>query len=154
MAILSNSWAQHFRSITVNNEANKNMRAFTDAFAPTKTLAKRVNTLVKEVDSAVFLVGMSGTVLQTHSWLKFGGTHFCPNFFIASLIGMGPRASAVIMNHSVIWRQQQGGNCGGNPGRIFALTHFVPPASVSAKILVGAQKSIFPGLTSSAERAF
>jgi hypothetical protein len=42
----------------------------------------------------------------------------------------------------------------GTPEDFFALTHFAPPASVSAKILVGAQKSIFPGSTSSAERAF
>jgi hypothetical protein len=33
----------------------------------------------------------------------------------------------------------------GTPEEIFALTHFAPPASVSAKILVGAQKSIFLG---------
>jgi hypothetical protein len=99
MAILSNSWAQHFRSITVNNNINKNMRAFTNAFASTTTLAKRVNTVAKEVNLVVFLVKMSGTVLQMHSWLKFGGMRSCPNFIIVSLIGMGPRASAVIINH-------------------------------------------------------
>jgi hypothetical protein len=99
MAILSNSWAQHFRSITVNDDANKNMRVFTNAFAPATTLAKRVNALAEEVDLVVFLVRTSGTVLQTHSWSKFGGMRSCPNFIITSLIGMGPRASAVIINH-------------------------------------------------------
>ena len=51
MAILSNGWAQHFRSIVGNDDANKNMKAFTDAFAPAMTLAKRVKALVKEVDA-------------------------------------------------------------------------------------------------------
>ncbi len=99
MTILSNGCAQHFRSIVGNNDANKNMKAFTDAFAPATTLAKRVNTLAKEVDAAMLLIGPSGTVLQTHSWGKFGGTRSRPNFIVGSLIGMGPRASAIIINH-------------------------------------------------------
>ncbi len=100
MTILSNGWAQHFRSIIENNGANKNMKAFTDAFAPATTLAKRVNTLFKEVYAPVLLVGPGGMVLQMHSWAKFGGTRSCPNFIVGSLIGTGQRASAVVINHS------------------------------------------------------
>ncbi len=99
MAILSNGWAQRFRSIVGNNDANKNMKAFTDAFAPATTLAERVNALVKEVDAAVLLVGLGSTVLQTHSWAKFGGTRSRPNFIVGSLIRTGPRASVIIINH-------------------------------------------------------
>ncbi len=99
MAILSNGCAQHFRSIVGNNDANKNMKAFTDAFAPATMLAKRVNTHVKEVDAAVLLVGPGDTVLQMHSWAKFGRMCSCPNFIVGSLIKMGPRASAVVINH-------------------------------------------------------
>ncbi len=51
IAILSNGWAQHFRSIIGNDDANKNMKAFTDAFAPATMLAERVNALVEEVDA-------------------------------------------------------------------------------------------------------
>jgi hypothetical protein len=50
----------------------------------------------------VFLVGTSGTVLQMHSWSKFGETHFHPNFITASLIGSGPRVSVVIINHNAV----------------------------------------------------
>jgi hypothetical protein len=63
------------------------------------TLPEIVNTLAKEDNSVVFLVGMSGTALQTHSWSKFGRTRSCPNFIIASLIRVDWRASAVIINH-------------------------------------------------------
>jgi hypothetical protein len=61
MAILSNGWAQHFRSIARNDKANKNMKAFSNAFAPTTTLAERVNALVEEVDVAVLLIGLIGS---------------------------------------------------------------------------------------------
>ncbi len=40
MAILSNSWTQNLKSLAGNNEANKNMKAFSEAFAPAKTVAK------------------------------------------------------------------------------------------------------------------
>jgi hypothetical protein len=98
MAIFSNGWAQHFKSIA-NDEANKNMKAFTQASAPTMTLAKRVNALVEEINTAVLLVGLNDMVLQTHSLTKFGGMRSCPNVIVGSLIGMGPRAIAVIINH-------------------------------------------------------
>ena len=74
MAILSNSWAQHLKSQAGNEEANKNMKAFSEAFAPTTTLAERVTALVEEIDAAALLAGLDGTVLRTHSWTKFGGT--------------------------------------------------------------------------------
>ena len=74
MAILSNSWAQHLKSQAGNEEANKNMKAFSEAFAPATTVAERVAALVKEIDAAALLAGPDGTVLRTHSWTKFGGT--------------------------------------------------------------------------------
>ncbi len=76
------------------------MKAFSDAFPPATMLVERVNVFVKEVDAAVLLVGPSGAVLQTHSWTRFGGTRSCPSFIVGSLIEMGPRAGAVIINHS------------------------------------------------------
>ncbi len=36
MAILSNSWTQHLKSRAGNDEANKNMKAFSEAFAPAR----------------------------------------------------------------------------------------------------------------------
>jgi hypothetical protein len=74
MAILSNSWAQHLTSITRNNDTNKNMKAFMEALVPSKTITEQCNGLIKEVDTAVLLVGSKNLVQQTHSWTKFGRT--------------------------------------------------------------------------------
>jgi hypothetical protein len=100
MVIISNSWAQHFRSITVNNNANKN-EGFHRRLSPTMTLAKRVKAFTKEVNSTVFLIGTCGTVLPMHSWSKFGRMCSHPNFIRASLIGTSPRASPVIINRGI-----------------------------------------------------
>jgi hypothetical protein len=102
MAIFSNGWAQHFKSVAGNDEANKNMKAFTEAFTPATMLAERVSALVEEVDKAMLLVGPNDTVLQTHSWKKFGGTRSHPNVIVGSLIRTGPRAITVIINHGVV----------------------------------------------------
>jgi hypothetical protein len=75
------------------------MKAFAQSFAPTTTLAERVNALVEEIDMAVLLVGPNNRVLQIHSLTKFGGTCSRPNVIVGSLIRMGPRAIMVIINH-------------------------------------------------------
>ena len=67
MAILSSSWTQHLKSLAGNDKANKNMKAFSDAFAPATTVAKQVAALVEEIDAAVLLAGPDGTFLRTHS---------------------------------------------------------------------------------------
>ena len=100
MAILSNSWMQHLKSLVGKNEANKNMKAFSEAFAPAKTVAKRVSVLVEEIDAAVLLTGLDGTVLRTHSWAKFGGTRSRASMTVACLVGTGPRANMVILDCS------------------------------------------------------
>ena len=108
MAILSNSWAQHLRSQAGGEEANKNMKAFTEAFAPTTTLAERVTALVEEIDAAALLAGPDGAVLRTHSWTKFGGTRSRANTTVACLIGTGPRANVVIVDCNRVDRHDPG----------------------------------------------
>ena len=62
MSILSNSRAQHLKSLAGNNEANKNMMAFTEALAPSATISEQLNALVEDVDAAVLLVGPDNSI--------------------------------------------------------------------------------------------
>jgi hypothetical protein len=48
MAILSNSWAEHLKNLKGNEDANKHMKAFTNALAPSKTIPEQVNALIKD----------------------------------------------------------------------------------------------------------
>jgi hypothetical protein len=100
MAILSNSWAQHLAGIAGNNDAKKNMSTFTEALALSKTTTKQQNTLVEEVDAAVFLVEPKNMVQRTHSLTKFGGMQSRPKITIACLVGSGPRAMPVTINEN------------------------------------------------------
>ena len=100
MAILSNSWTQHLKSRAGNDEANKNMKAFSEALAPATTVAERVAALVEEINAAALLAGPDGTVLRTHSWTKFGGTRSCASATVACLVGTGSRANVVIVDCS------------------------------------------------------
>jgi hypothetical protein len=100
MTILSNSWTQHLKSLTGINGANKNIKIFTNALAPSKTTTEQLNALVEEFDATILLVGPKNSVQRTHSWAKFGGKQSWPNISIACLIRTGPRASAVAINHN------------------------------------------------------
>ncbi len=91
---------QYLKSLAGNDEANKNMKAFSNAFAPATTVAEQVAALVEEIDAAVLLAGPDGTVLRTHSWAKFGGTQSRASATVACLIGTGPRANVVIVDCS------------------------------------------------------
>jgi hypothetical protein len=99
MSILSNSWAQHLKSLTGNDEANKNMMVFTEALAPSMTISKQLNALVQDVNAAVLLVAPNNSIQRIHSRAKFGGTHSWSNISIVCLIGTGPRVHAVTVNH-------------------------------------------------------
>jgi hypothetical protein len=100
MTILSNSWVQHLKNLARNNDANKNMKAFMDALAPSMTISKRLNSLVEEVDNAVPLVGPKNSIQQTHSCAKFGGMQSQPDFSIICLIRKSPQANAVTVDHN------------------------------------------------------
>ncbi len=89
MAILSNSWAKHLKNLWGNKDANKHMKAFTNALAPSKTIPKQVNALVKDVNAGIQLIGPKNSILRTHSWKRFGGMWSRPDYNIFCLIGMG-----------------------------------------------------------------
>ncbi len=63
MAILSNSWAEHLKNLRRNEDANKHMKMFTNALAPSKTIPKQVNALVEDVDAGILLVGPKNSIL-------------------------------------------------------------------------------------------
>jgi hypothetical protein len=67
MAILSNSWADHLKNLGGDEDANKHMKMFTNALAPSKTIPEQVNALVKDVNARILLVGPKNSILRTHS---------------------------------------------------------------------------------------
>jgi hypothetical protein len=95
MAIFSNSWAEHLKNLGGNEDANKHMKMFTNALAPSKTIPKQVNALVKDVDAGILLVGPKNSILQTHSWKRVGVTRSRPDYDIFCLIGTGPIGQGV-----------------------------------------------------------
>ena len=91
---------QHLKSLAGNDENNKNIKAFSEAFVPATTVAEQVATLVEEIDTAVLPAGPDSTSLRTHSWTKFGGTRSRASATVACLVGTGPRANVVIVDCS------------------------------------------------------
>ncbi len=98
MAILSNSWAKHLKNLAGSNDTNKNMKAFTDALAPSKSIPSQIDALVEDIDAGILLVGPQNSILQTHSWKRFGRTRSRPDYDIFCLIGTGPIRQGVTVD--------------------------------------------------------
>ena len=95
MAILSNSWAEHLKNIAGSEDANKNMKAYTNALPSSKSLLEMVDALVEDVDAGILLVGPKNSILRTHSWKKIGGTRTRSDYRVWCMIGSGPTGQGV-----------------------------------------------------------
>jgi hypothetical protein len=98
MAILSNSWAEHLKNLAGSDNTNKNMKAFTDALAPSKSIPSQIDALVKDINAGILLVSPKNSILQTHSWKRFGRTRSRPDYDIYCLIGTGPIGQGVTVD--------------------------------------------------------
>jgi hypothetical protein len=98
MAILSNSWAKHLKNLAGSDDTNKNIKAFTDALAPLKSIPSWIDALVEDINAGILLVGPKNSILQTHSWKWFGGTRSWPDYNIFCLIGTGPIGQGVTVD--------------------------------------------------------
>ena len=95
MAILSNSWAEHLKNFAGSKDANKNMKAYTDALPSSKTILEMVDALVEDAHAGILLVGPKNSILQIHSWKKIGGTRTRPDYGVWCMIGSGPTGQGV-----------------------------------------------------------
>jgi len=98
MTSLSTTWKQHFTSLVGDEEGNKKMLEFSNALTASKSQRDRLLSLVEEIDSVVFIADEDGKINIIHSPLNFGGTRTRSKNKIACLLGLGPLATAVILN--------------------------------------------------------
>ena len=98
MATLSTNWKQHFILLAGNKEGNKMMLEFSNAITATKSVREKSLSLVKEVDSVIFISDKNGRPNMVHSPMNFRGTRTRDKKQIACLLGIGPLAMAVILN--------------------------------------------------------
>ena len=98
----SNSWKQHLHSLPGDDEGNKNMVNFTKYC--TNVVASKISKLrdLVEDEDVIFLGNIKGEITLFHSPTNFGGTRARTTKKVACLLGLGPEATAVLLNEDEI----------------------------------------------------
>ena len=95
---LSTNWKQHYASLASNNDGNKMMMNFSKSITESLSDKDKINALTEETDSVIFIADDQGSITVIHSPTKLGGTRSRPELKIVCLVGMGPLATAVVLN--------------------------------------------------------
>ena len=95
---LSTNWKQHCASLASNNDGNKMMMNFSKSITESLSDKDKINALTEENDSVIFIADDQGSINVIHSPTKLGGTRSRPELKIVCLVGMGPLATAVVLN--------------------------------------------------------
>ena len=98
----SNSWKQYLHSLPGDDEGNKNMVNFTKYC--TNVVASKISKLrdFVEDEDVIFLGNIKGNINLFHSPTNFGGTRARTTKKVACLLGLGPKATAVLLNEDEI----------------------------------------------------
>ena len=98
----SNSWKQHLQSLPGHDEGNKNMVNFTKYC--TKIVAIKISKLrdLVEDEDVIFLGNIKGKITLFHIPTNFGGTRARMTNKVACILGLGPEATAVLLNEDEI----------------------------------------------------
>ena len=93
-----NSWKQHLHSLPGYDEGNKNMVNFTKYC--TNVVASKISKLrdLGEEEDIIFLGNIKGKITLFHSPKNFVGTRAHTTNKLACLLGIGPKAIAVLLN--------------------------------------------------------
>ncbi len=97
--ILHASWKALFTALNaVNKSGNQNIAGFTGAMDAKANLKVQMTQLTKPF-GLLLIANNSKEVSIIHHPLNFGGTLFRPTHKVGCLIGMGPNATLVVLDH-------------------------------------------------------
>ena len=98
----NNSWKQYLYSFPGNDEGNKNMVNFTKYC--TNVVASKISKLrdLVEDEDVILLGNIKGKITLFHSPTNFGGTRARSTNKVACILGLGPEATAVLLNEDEV----------------------------------------------------
>ncbi len=92
------NWADWFFSHASNDAGNNNLQAFSDSLGEGISNAAKLWDLVEEIDTVILAADSNRNVIIFHSPKNFGGTRSRPENKVSCLIGLGDRATAVLID--------------------------------------------------------
>ena len=96
------NFREYYNSLSSNEEGNKNMEAFTNAFSGELSVEDRIRLAVGDHDNVIVAADAEGNAVVLHSLANLGGTFRCKEDKIVAAVGMGidPTATGVVIAKS------------------------------------------------------
>ena len=74
------------------------MKAFSNSMGSSRSIGERMNALTEEVDTVVLIVDENKNIAVVHSPKNPGGTRTRPTHKISCMVGIGPKATCVVLS--------------------------------------------------------
>ncbi len=98
------NWADWFLNHASNDAGNSNLQAFSDSLGEGFSNAAKLRDLVDEIDTVILATDSNRNVILFHSPKNFGGTRSCPENKVSCLIGLGDRATTILIDLNSAFR--------------------------------------------------
>ncbi len=92
------TWANWFTNHTSNDARNKNLRAFSDILGAGVSTEAKLRDLVDEIDTVILGADPNKNIMLFHSPKNFGGTRSCPELKVSCMLGLGTRATPLLLD--------------------------------------------------------
>jgi len=91
------NFREYYNSLSSNEEGNKNMEAFTNAFNGELSVEDRIRLAVGDHDNVIVAEDAEGNAVVLHSLANLGGTFRCKEDMIVAAVGMGTDPTGVVI---------------------------------------------------------
>jgi hypothetical protein len=101
------NWTNWFTNHVNNDAGNRNLQAFSDILGEDVLNETKLRDLVEEIDTVILAADSNRNVILFHSPKNFGGTRSRPENKVSCLIGLGDRATAVLLDLNTAFQNLQ-----------------------------------------------
>ena len=94
---MATCFRDYYNSLPSNEEGNKNMEDFTDAFNEDLLVDERIRLAVGDPDNVIVAADAENNAVVLHSITNLGGTIRCKEDKIVAAVGMGSEPTGVVI---------------------------------------------------------
>jgi hypothetical protein len=101
------SWADWLINNKSNHAGNRNLQAFSDILSSGDSNKVKLRASVEEIHTVILAADSNGNIMILHSPKNFGGTRSRPKNKVVCMLGVGPRATCILLDLNMAFRDIQ-----------------------------------------------
>ena len=101
---MANDYKSYYETLPSNEEGNKNMDSFSNAFSGDLSVDDRIRVATGDQDNVIIASDAEKSVVVLHSFHNLGGTVRRPEDKIVAAVGMGANPTGIVIAKTSIIR--------------------------------------------------